>query len=360
LPLPALVRQLGAWITSVSEALHPDCFAFVMAAGIISNALFAEAYHTLSGLLLDVNVLSYGWLAILTALRSIRFPHLVWLDLTSPYCVFSFFTLVASNDVLGAGFYLRGVASVPLDLWILALFTWLILIYFSFGVLSFRNGAHQADVIRGGWLLAIVGTESLVTLGALIAHEAGAFSPTIFVLSHMLWGIGIGLYAILIVLIANRIFYFDINPSDITPMLWVVMGAAAISTNAGSELLLAKSGMSSLEAIRPFIEGVTLSTWAWATWWTPLLLLFELWKHGVHRMPLTYTPMLWPMVFPLGMYSLATLRFSLAADFPVLRVAALAMLWIALAAWGVTSLGLVIVSWRSFRNFSRSNVADRA
>jgi hypothetical protein len=47
------------------------------------------------------------------------------------------------------------------------------------------------------------------------------------------------------------------------------MGAAAISTNAGSTLLLTGSGMTSLHSMRPFIEGVTLVLWAWATWWIP-------------------------------------------------------------------------------------------
>lgn len=349
-----LPRRVGGWIVSQSAALHPDCFALVMATGIISNTLFLEAYHQLSALLLDANVVSYAWLAILAALRSIRFPELVWSDLTNPRRVFSFFTLVASNDVLGAGFYLRGVAGVPLDLWLLALFTWFALIYYSFGVFTFRNSTHGADAVHGGWLLAIVGTESLVILGTLIAPAMGDFSATIFVLNHVLWSIGIGLYAILVVLMAYRIFFFDIGPADVTPMLWVVMGAAAISANAGSELLLRESGLPSLQSLRPFLEGVTLSLWAWATWWIPLLLLFGIWKHGVCRVPLTYTPMLWAMVFPLGMYSLASLRFSLAADFPLLRVASLAMLWISVAVWLATFLALAISSWRSFRAFSLS------
>jgi len=121
--LRVLPRHLGAWIVSQSAApLHPDCFALVMATGIISNALFVEAYHKLSGFLFNANVLAYVWLAILTALRSVRFPQAVWSDLTNPRRVFSFFTLVASNGVLGAGIRLRGVAAEPLDLWLLALF----------------------------------------------------------------------------------------------------------------------------------------------------------------------------------------------------------------------------------------------
>ena len=130
------------------------------------------------------------------------------------------------------------------------------------------------------------------------------------------------------------------------------MGAAAISTNAGSTLILTDSGLAFLHSMRPFIDGVTLIAWAWATWWIPLLILFGIWKHGVCRVPITYTPMLWSLVFPLGMYALASLRLSLASDFPPLHSISLAMVWVALAAWAATSVGLVVATCGSWRRFS--------
>src|SRR5690606_21397152 len=210
----------------------------------------------------------------------------------------------------------------------------------SFGVLTFLNTAHGANVVHGGWLIAIVGTESLVVLGAQVAPATGGLAPSVFVLIHMLWGVGLGLYGIFITLFSYRIFFFDVGPDDITPLLWVVMGAAAISTNAGSVLIMTDSAVPFLMSMRPFIDGVTLSMWGWATWWIPLLVLFGLWKHGVRRAPVRYTPMLWSLVFPLGMYALASLRLSLAAEFGPLRAVAQTMVWIALAAWVATALGL--------------------
>ena len=94
--------------------------------------------------------------------------------------------------------------------------------------------------------------------------------------------------------------------------------------------------------MRPFIDGVTLIMWAWATWWIPLLVLFGFWKHGVRRAPITYTPMLWSLVFPLGMYALASLRLSLATDFAPLRTISQGMIWVALLAWALTASGLVL------------------
>jgi len=91
--------------------------------------------------------------------------------------------------------------------------------------------------------------------------------------------------------------------------------------------------------------------WAWASWWIPLLVLFGIWKHGVCRVPMSYTPLLWSLVFPLGMYALASLRLSLASDFAPLRVISHGMVWVALAAWGATAAGLVAASRRSLREF---------
>jgi tellurite resistance protein TehA-like permease len=190
-----------------------------------------------------------------------------------------------------------------------------------------------------------------VILGAFVAPSTGGFAPSVFVLVHMLWGVGLGLYAIFVTLFAYRIFFFDVGPDDITPLLWVVMGAAAISTNAGSTLILTDSGLPFLQAMRPFMDGVTLIMWAWATWWIPMLVLFGIWKHGVLRVPITYTPMLWSLVFPLGMYSLASLRLSLAADFAPLRAVSRTMVWVSVAVWAVTFAGLVVATWRSYRDF---------
>ncbi len=323
-----------------------------MATGIISNALFLEDYHGFSDALFICNAVAYPYLLAATLMRAVRFTREFWADLISPRLVFSFFTIVAGTDVFGAGLYLRGFPSLASGLWLFALVLWFCLIYLSFGVLTFLNTAHGANVVHGGWLIAIVGTESLVILGTLVAPQLGAAGAGISVLIHMLWGVGLGLYGIFVTLFAHRIFFVDIEPEDITPLLWVVMGAAAITTNAGSTLILTQTTLPFLQSMRPFIDGVTLIMWAWATWWIPLLVLFGIWKHGVCRVPLAYTPTLWSLVFPLGMYALASLRLSLAGDFPPLHAVSLTMVWVALATWAATAAGLAVSSWRDWRGFA--------
>ncbi len=350
----AMPRRLITWSDRQVETLYPGCFAFVMATGIVSNALLAESFHRLSDLLFTVTALAYLLLAGLLILRAMRFPRALRADLINPLCVFSFFTLVAGSDVLGAGLYLRGFAAAALYVWLFAVLVWVPVFYFSFAVWIFRSAGSGAAVVQGGWLLAIVGTESITVLGAAIAARAGRFDATILVFSHILWGLGLVLYAIYVTLFVYRIVFFPVEPEDLSPTLWVVMGAAAISTNAGSALIATGGKLPYLDAMRPFLESTTLIVWAWATLWIPFLILMGIWKHGRRQMPLTYTPLLWSIVFPLGMYSIATLRFAAISGFEFLRVIAGAMLWIALAAWLATLAALALASWR------KSDRADAA
>lgn len=345
------LRLFAAWTEREVAILDPGCFALVMATGIISNAFFLDGRRGLSDVLLAVNLVAYSWLCVATALRAVRFTAQLRADLANPRLVFSFFTVVAATDVLAMGIDLRGFATVALAMWLVALALWLILIYVGFAVLMFLNKAGGAKVIDGGWLNAIVGTQSLVILGAQVATMPASAGPTVPVLIHILWTVGLGLYGILIVLLSYRMFFVELKPDDVNPQLWVVMGAAAISTNAGSTLVGSNGGLPFLLSIRPFIDGVTLAMWAWATWWIPLLLLLGVWKHGAHRVPLRYATTLWSMVFPLGMYAVASHRLSLVAEVPALQSMSRVMAWIALAVWSTTGIGLLLASWHSARAF---------
>ena len=334
--------------------LYPGYFALVMATGIISNAALFLGQRGLSDLLLAVNLAAFPLLVLASAIRGTRYRREFWMDLTNPRLVFSFFTIVAASDVFGLQLVLRGFVEPAIVLWLFALTVWTLLGYLSFGVLTFVNTGSGADVVHGGWLIAIVGIESLVLLGAQVAPHFGAFAPLVFVTIYALWGIGIVFYGIFITLFSYRLFFLHIEPADITPLLWVVMGAAAISTNAGSTLILTDPRMPFLLDLRPFVDGTTLILWAWGTWWIPLLLMLGIWKYVVRKDPLIYHPMYWSLVFPLGMYSLATYRLSLAADFPPLQSLPRIMLWVALGAWALTMLGALAAFWKVLRTPARS------
>jgi tellurite resistance protein TehA-like permease len=347
-------RSVAALITREISTLDPGYFALVMATGIVSNGFYLQEQGAVSDALLAVAVAAYVWIALLTALRAALSGAALRADLISPRTVFLFFTFVAATDVLGIAIGVRGFPMTAIAMWVCALAIWALLIYFGFGVLMLFNAPGGADVVNGAWLNAIVATQSLVILGVEVVLPAADFGPTGWMMVHMLWMIGLGLYGIYVALLCNRMFFSDVKPADLTPPLWIVMGAAAISANAGSALAGDGAATPFLRSMQPFVDGVTLGMWAWATWWIPLLILLGVWKHGVRRVPIAYTPMLWSIVFPIGMYGVASFRLSHVAGVPVLESWSWGLAWIALAAWGATAMALVVAWFRSLRELVRS------
>jgi tellurite resistance protein TehA-like permease len=130
------------------------------------------------------------------------------------------------------------------------------------------------------------------------------------------------------------------------------MGAVAISTLAGTMLIVAAPHSSLLAELLPFLKGLTLLFWATATWWIPMLVVLGCWRHLYHRFPLRYDPLYWGAVFPLGMYTVSTFRLSQVIEAPVLQPIARVFLYVALVAWGLTLVGLV----RRVANVFRSGV----
>lgn len=313
----------------------------VMASGIISIGLGIFHFDLLSDALYLFALGAWVMLLALSAGRLVKFGREVRIDLFNPRVVFSYFTLVAATDVIGLLLHSRGYAHLALGCWMFAFAVWCLLLYLAFSVLTFLTHEHNVNIVHGGWLISIVGTQSLVLLGARVAPDMGAYADYMMVEIHMLWGLGLFFYGIFVTLFCYRIFFLTLKPQDISPLLWVVMGAAAISANAGTGLLGGNSGLPFLVAQQPFVDGVTMMVWAWATWWIPMLFLFGIWKYVVNHQPLVYEPALWSFVFPLGMYAVASARLGLAAEFPPLQWISGVMIWVAFAAWLFVLAGLV-------------------
>jgi tellurite resistance protein TehA-like permease len=120
------------------------------------------------------------------------------------------------------------------------------------------------------------------------------------------------------------------------------MGAMAISTLAGALFIDNAPDAPFLRSLMPFLKGFTVLYWATATWWIPMLLVLGVWRHVYRRFPLTYDPLYWGAVFPLGMYATATDAMAHALGFRFLAFLPPLMLWVAIAAWLLAFLGMVV------------------
>jgi tellurite resistance protein TehA-like permease len=81
--------------------------------------------------------------------------------------------------------------------------------------------------------------------------------------------------------------------------------------------------------------------WAFGTWLIPLLVGMGVWRHLLRRVPLRYDPGLWGMVFPLGMYCVASGALGAALRVPWLMAVAGAGTWVAFAVWAVVSAAML-------------------
>jgi tellurite resistance protein TehA-like permease len=292
------------------EYLNTGYFALVMATGIVSIAYSLRGFSTISEILFVIDIAAYIALVILYILRIFVFPQKVWGDLTNAGKVFGYLTFVAGTDVLGTRFALSGVYGVSVWLGLIALVSWAVLMYFVLVFLLFYNHRPIEEVINGSWLIATVSAESLSTIATALVPHLPAYREVLLFVACSFWGLGIVLYFIFITLILYRFFFYPITSRALSPPYWINMGAMAITTLAGSRLVLYPFGTKFLVFIQPFVEGLTIVGWVWGTWWIPFLILMGIWKYFVLREPLSTDPALWSMVFPVGMYTVCCTTMS--------------------------------------------------
>jgi tellurite resistance protein TehA-like permease len=347
---------------SALATFFPGYFSLVMATGIVSIASHFAGFEALAQGMLWLNVIAYAVLWVITIARLVIYPRNVVYDLTHHARGVTFLTQVAGTCVLGSQFaLLTSYAGAAELLWFVGLALWVLLIYVFFSVVTFREPKPSLeDGINGAWLLVTVSTESLAVLGTLVAPTLGATELVLFV-SLLAYFLGLMLYIVFIALILYRWMFFPITEQTLTPSYWINMGALAIATLAGSRLLLAAEHWELLRELAPFLKGFTLFFWATAAWWIPLLVIAGIWRHAVERVPLTYDPQYWSLVFPIGMFTAATFILARALGLAFLSVIPRLFIYFAIGAWLLTFVGMARqIARRAMRRANDGSSSDRA
>ncbi|HUZ41687.1 MAG TPA: tellurite resistance/C4-dicarboxylate transporter family protein [Acidimicrobiales bacterium] len=331
--------------------LDPGYFALVMASGIVSVGTNLTGHPLLSGIVLWFTMVAFVALVLAYAVRIAYFDVYVRQSLRDPTTAMAYFTVVAGTDVLGARLAMAHHPLVALGLGAAAAIVWVVL---SYGLpWSIVATAHRPVLgeFNGTWLVWVVATQSLsIVATAITAHAASSWlAADLPVIAVCLWGVGVMLYLIFIVIIFLRLLLIRVSPAEMSPAYWIAMGATAISVRAAAGILSLHGPHTTalVTALRPFLTGLSVVLWAFGTWWIPLLILFGIWRHVIRHYSKAYEPQLWSVVFPLGMYAVASYTLGQTPGLGFMITVARAAIWVAVGAWAVVLVLMLAASARA-------------
>ena len=337
---------LGSRVAQAVQTLTPGYFALTMASGIVSVGLELEGFHALSAAFLVVCAISYAVILVLSLIRLVRFRTDMRHDFLDPSRAFGFFTFIAGTNVLGARLGMAGWPGATAVLLVLAVLAWVVLGYVvPWTAVLGRDERPVVKDANGSWFIWCVASQSVAVAAASLEPLSGPdWHAPLALVAVVSWSVGLIQYAAAGIFVSLRLLTFPIRPKDLRPQYFVAMGAMAISVLAGARIVeMASAPM--VDATRGLVAGSSVVFWSFASWLFPVVLAAGWWRHVKHRVPLSYEPGLWSVIFPLGMYAVAGIYLGRADHLPIVAAIGQAELWLAVAAFLATLVGMLWHVW---------------
>ncbi len=279
-----------------------------MGTGIVSTDLLLAGHDTLSLTTLVLATAIWVVLALLLSGRFVFDRARAAREAASPAAL----TGVAGTAVLGTRFVLLGWEWAGIGLLLLAVLVWL-------GLLG-PVLRHWTTPTVGASFVLVVSTESLAVLAANVAGAGHA--GWLVVLALVALALGLGFYAFVVARFDRR--QLLVGRGD----HWVAGGALAISALACARVTLSAQAVSTLGAAHGALKAATLTVWALAMCWLPILVVAEF----ISRRS-SYDVRRWSTVFPVGMYAACSfLAGSVTGISPITDFARI-WTWVALGVW---------------------------
>ncbi|KOY01608.1 TDT family transporter [Pseudomonas nunensis] len=206
--------------------------------------------------------------------------------------------------------------------------------------MMFTRQEHSIDQMTAVWLLPVVAAEVAAASGGLLApHLAEAHAQlVVLVTSYVLWAFSLPVAFSILTILLLRMALHKLPHENMAASSWLALGP--IGTGALGMLLLGADapaifaanglpGMGEIAAGLGLVAGITL--WGFGLWWMLIAVLITV---RYMRAGIPFNLGWWGFTFPLGVYSLATLKLASTLNltffsvFGCVLVALLAVMWL--------------------------------
>lgn len=208
----------------------------------------------------------------------------------------------------------------------------------------FTRQEHRMEKMTAVWLLPIVAAEVAAASGGLIApylSDPGS-QFIMLVTSYVLWAYSVPVALGIITILILRMALHKLPPESMAASSWLPLGPLGTGAlgmlvlGADAPAILAAHGMTGIGTIAAgigLIAGILL--WGAGLWW---LLLASLITFRHFRAGIPFNLGWWGYTFPLGVYTVATLKLGVQLDivafsiFGTFLCIVLAVMWLLVAA----------------------------
>ncbi|OJT50628.1 TDT family transporter [Pseudomonas moraviensis] len=218
--------------------------------------------------------------------------------------------------------------------------------------MMFTRQEHSIDQMTAVWLLPVVAAEVAAASGGLLApHLPDAHGQLdVLTTSYVLWAFSLPVAFSILTILLLRMALHKLPHENMAASSWLALGP--IGTGALGMLLLggeapaifAANGLPGVGEIASglgLVAGITL--WGFGLWWMLMALLITV---RYLRDGIPFNLGWWGFTFPLGVYSLATLKLASILNLTFFSVFGTALVILLAAMWLIVGKRTVQGAWR--------------
>ncbi|MEX3772163.1 TDT family transporter [Pseudomonas sp. MYb118] len=341
----------------------PNWFAATMGTGVLALALAqlpvaVPGLHSLAEALWLLNIFLFTLFTVLYAARWVLF-----FDEARRIFGHSTVSMFFGTIPMGLATIINGCLVFGLPRWgdgmieVAGLLWWLdVAMSVACGVLipymMFTRQEHSIDQMTAVWLLPVVAAEVAAASGGLLApHLTGAHGQlVVLVTSYVLWAFSLPVALSILTILLLRMALHKLPHENMAASSWLALGP--IGTGALGMLVLGNDapaifaangmpGVGEIAAGLGLVAGITL--WGFGLWWMLIAFLITC-RYLSSGIPFNLG--WWGFTFPLGVYSLATLKLASHLDLMFFSVFGCALVALLAVMWLIVSKRTVQGAWR--------------